>query len=310
VSGPLVPPGAGAIPATGEAPGRLRVGPDAGRHQAWQRAMERAECESWFAAAGGTGLREGTPGQVGAEGHAGASGAAPARAAPESQVALRSAKRVHADGAAASAPGSPKEGGPGREAARPAAVRPEAAPRAVADPGAGAPIRGSPRATLHPPAPDGPAVVASCRALAAELLTPGPGVAVGSTAAAGVLPPPGPAPASGPPDGPDVAESTDSAEIVGGRPRGIAEAGAHEREPVRLHAEWSAQGLRLWIGADPRLPLAQLVPLLVRQLRPRCAELGTRLASLVCNGETAFDAAGHEPARPSPADSPRPPSPF
>jgi hypothetical protein len=161
-----------------------------------------------------------------------------------------------------------------------------------------------------------PDATATVRTLLAEL-RPGWPVACGRQAVGapelGARPAPGPGglPA---PSGAATAPSEESAVSAGSaseaersRPGAAGAAAGREVEPIRLHAEWSASGLRLWLGADPGLPLARLVALLVRQLRPRCAELGSRLATVVCNGELVFDA--EAPGEPSHlADSPTPPS--
>lgn len=53
-------------------------------------------------------------------------------------------------------------------------------------------------------------------------------------------------------------------------------------EPLRLYAEWSDQGVRLWLGANANysLPLDQLA----QQVQQWLANHGERLLSLVCNG--------------------------
>lgn len=76
-----------------------------------------------------------------------------------------------------------------------------------------------------------------------------------------------------------------------GRSAGAAdgEAGA----PLRLHAEWAEQGVRIWIGADQAALLsAGSLALLGEQLRRFCREQGAPLLALVCNGKpVALDAA-------------------
>jgi hypothetical protein len=63
-----------------------------------------------------------------------------------------------------------------------------------------------------------------------------------------------------------------------------AETGGEVREPVRLYAEWSDQGVRVWLGTDadqaPRLPI------LAQQVQQWAAGQGVRLLALVCNGRT------------------------
>lgn len=52
---------------------------------------------------------------------------------------------------------------------------------------------------------------------------------------------------------------------------------------ARLHAEWTVQGLRVWLGLDAgvELPTAWLV----QQLQRTAASLGSRLLTLTCNGQ-------------------------
>lgn len=58
------------------------------------------------------------------------------------------------------------------------------------------------------------------------------------------------------------------------------------REPIRSHVEWTAEGVRLWLGVDARaeLPLEMLVGSLVRELRRLAAARGIRVLGLYCNG--------------------------
>lgn len=74
--------------------------------------------------------------------------------------------------------------------------------------------------------------------------------------------------------------------------RGAAGAGRTEREPLRVHAEWSDDGLRLWLGVDADVaPAAQLVAM-SRELDERLAAFGRRLYSVVCNGRAVWPIAG------------------
>jgi hypothetical protein len=59
---------------------------------------------------------------------------------------------------------------------------------------------------------------------------------------------------------------------------------AGEYDPIHAHAEWSEEGVRLWLRVDPRLPVADVARQLVLALRPRCADRGAPLLSVVCNG--------------------------
>lgn len=81
----------------------------------------------------------------------------------------------------------------------------------------------------------------------------------------------------------------------------------------RVHAEWSADGVRVWIGA-PRGSLPEPVAL-TEPLRTRLERQGTRLLRLVCNG-TALWSAGtgaapvaDAPSRPDPPPADSPPHP-
>jgi len=125
-----------------------------------------------------------------------------------------------------------------------------------------------------------------------------------------------PAPARGEPLGPAVralrdAPATDSAlEPAGGAhspppSRGSVAWSDAVHEPVRVHAEWSGDSVRIWLGVDGEaaalVPL--LVELLVNQLRHLRSPAGARLLGVVCNGasvwEEAPQAAG---APPGPSD--------
>jgi hypothetical protein len=58
-------------------------------------------------------------------------------------------------------------------------------------------------------------------------------------------------------------------------------------DPLRWHAEWRGDTLRLWLGADQtrQLPVEQLARQVLRELHRRLAARGCHLASLVCNGQ-------------------------
>lgn len=59
-------------------------------------------------------------------------------------------------------------------------------------------------------------------------------------------------------------------------------------EPTRLYAEWSSQGVSLWLGTDAAT--ADTAVALAGALRRWMAGRGERLQSLVCNGQTVFQA--------------------
>lgn len=56
-----------------------------------------------------------------------------------------------------------------------------------------------------------------------------------------------------------------------------------ERQPVRVHVEWTGIGVKVWLGMDARatVPAAQLVLQVQRSL----AASGCRLLSVTCNGQ-------------------------
>jgi hypothetical protein len=69
---------------------------------------------------------------------------------------------------------------------------------------------------------------------------------------------------------------------------------AAPREPLRVHAEWSEVGVRVWIGADPQV-LADLAELM-RQLQQWLGAQGLRLLGVVCNGRDVWTADDPAPA--------------
>jgi hypothetical protein len=84
---------------------------------------------------------------------------------------------------------------------------------------------------------------------------------------------------------------------------------AEERpgEPVRWHAEWTSDGLRLWLGLDLGLAssLGHLVEPLLAAAQRRAAAQGTRLLSFVCNGRTLHEAPATDSlTRPIPEETP------
>lgn len=66
------------------------------------------------------------------------------------------------------------------------------------------------------------------------------------------------------------------------KPAAAAQQQPVERQGVRLHAEWTSEGVRLWLGMD----VSAAVPpaMLFRQLQRSVAAHGMRLLSLTCNG--------------------------
>lgn len=63
-------------------------------------------------------------------------------------------------------------------------------------------------------------------------------------------------------------------------------AAADEREPLRVHAEWSDAGVRVWLGADAN-GLAE-IDSVTRQLQQWLGSQGTRLLGVVCNGKQVW----------------------
>jgi hypothetical protein len=56
-----------------------------------------------------------------------------------------------------------------------------------------------------------------------------------------------------------------------------------EHAPVRLYAEWTEQGVKVWLGADA--DQLQNLPVLAQQVQQWLGGQGERLLSLVCNGQ-------------------------
>ncbi|RYF52379.1 MAG: hypothetical protein EOO27_28645 [Comamonadaceae bacterium] len=73
-----------------------------------------------------------------------------------------------------------------------------------------------------------------------------------------------------------------------GRPPCLASSrGAAPREPIRLHADWSAEGLHLWLGMDA----SQLASLqsITAQLQRWLSTQGLKLLSMSCNGRVVVE---------------------
>ena len=58
-------------------------------------------------------------------------------------------------------------------------------------------------------------------------------------------------------------------------------------EPIRLHADWSADGVRLWLGMDASL--AGTLPSITLQLQRWLSSQGVRVLSISCNGRVVLD---------------------
>ena len=60
-------------------------------------------------------------------------------------------------------------------------------------------------------------------------------------------------------------------------------------EPLRVHAEWSADGVRVWLGVDAELVLPSTLEPILNELRRHLEASGAPLVTLVCNGRVAWD---------------------
>ena len=79
-------------------------------------------------------------------------------------------------------------------------------------------------------------------------------------------------------------------------------AAAPPAEAIRVHAQWSQQGVRLWLGID-RSAMDSLQPI-AEQLQRWIAQQGLRLRSISCNGRViARDAADALEREPAPLDA-------
>jgi hypothetical protein len=79
------------------------------------------------------------------------------------------------------------------------------------------------------------------------------------------------------------------------------------RDQLGVHAEWSAEGIRVWLRAAPELDPGHVVAELVRALLPRLSARGARLLTVVCNGRVAWTATlpdASEPYVPEPPPTP------
>lgn len=80
----------------------------------------------------------------------------------------------------------------------------------------------------------------------------------------------------------DAAPDTADAEPSPAARRSTAPQAANENDPVRVHAEWSAAGVRVWLGAEAGALSAAHE--LAGQLQGWLANHGERLLGLICNG--------------------------
>jgi hypothetical protein len=271
---------------------------EADRELAWQRAMEQAGFQSWFrhpSASGSDGRRQASgDGKLagarvdGSGTQPGATGSGrPAVTAPRSAVAHEPPQHGQvAPALAARASLASRENG-----------APAATPGAHGVPdGSGSVLQDAPRAPPTSP-------LNGTAHLSAFAQTAGPTVTtllagvygnaslewMGSTADEALT-------------GAPVGHVARPASSLRAAPSAGTEAQA--REELRVHAEWSEQGLRLWLGADrgASLPVAQLVDELRRRLKRALPGGGTRLLAVVCNGLTVW--AEDSAAPPAAGDGP------
>ena len=87
-----------------------------------------------------------------------------------------------------------------------------------------------------------------------------------------------------------VEESVDPALPAPARASGATLASESLESPVRLYAEWSAEGVRIWVGMNAGQPL-QLQQLAL-QMRQWLSRQGERLVALTCNGHTIWRESG------------------
>lgn len=73
-------------------------------------------------------------------------------------------------------------------------------------------------------------------------------------------------------------------------------------DTVRLHVEWSQEGVRIWLGSDAgsQIPVAGLA----LQLQRLLAAYGERLLGLVCNGQSVWEEGGKGDPMPTPTGLP------
>jgi hypothetical protein len=249
-------------------------------HRAWEREMERAQLASWFAhdpLLTGAPLTTGNSTWVAAAATAGASSAAPA---PASSCTQQSQSLSSED----------RESGTGQDPSGPH-VKMRRLATALQEFGYVA-------VTSNAQAPAGPVAPASADPIATEqrllgveyvpaiATDPGgspsvlPGLSAGATVVAVAC---GAAIA---PRAPLVGAETDGVQVTSSAPSRTTTAAA---EPIRLHADWSADGVRLWLALDANV-LDQMGAI-ARQLRQWVKEQGVKMLALSCNGKLLTDEA-------------------
>lgn len=292
--------GAGAWAASGAAKDGDGAPPasSTGGHAAWLREMEKQELASWLgnrvlppvSAAPPVYARiEPAPGGHGDSGPAG-------RGADDAQLDAAQPDGAPPDGA--------QDGGSACASAPPAASGAPGA--AVAGEGAGPAAAAQPAArAAHAGAMTAASRAQAVRSVVAPLLGRDPAlrglpysVEVAFEPGLAALGPAAlPVAAAGRNDAPEQDEpDAPNAPQPAPAPRGSAAGarGADEPAPaLRIHASWSDEGVRVWIGADQAAGLtAQRLAYLMHDMKRQFKEHGAALLSLTCNGEAVLDEAG------------------
>lgn len=260
ITSPPPPPAHSSVSREGEREPR-GAGADAhARQLAWQRAMEEAGWAPWLGRAdhGRAGAGRGRPAALGGREH------------PLSTAAPEPPRRGQASASPGRAliPSTDSRGEPAPGLDRDVAGVATRAP--VADTlarGAATPISGEPMA----PAVPGPASDRACpTAQLAVPITPGACTQDG-----------------------DAREGLALELAPEDHPTAPVFSALRDAPPLRVHAESSPEGLRVWLGADQgeALALARSSVALVQQLDRWAAEVGSRLLAVVCNGRSIFQAA-------------------
>ncbi len=113
---------------------------------------------------------------------------------------------------------------------------------------------------------------------------PAPDIAAGVESPLAIAPRAGDAasPSAAAAANPGTTEESEPASSAGAPARARPAASTDEREPLRVHAQWSEDGVHLWLGADVGGFAA--VNAVTTQLQQALAAQGTRLLRVICNG--------------------------
>lgn len=93
------------------------------------------------------------------------------------------------------------------------------------------------------------------------------------------------------------ASATAEAEPVHRAPEATSTVPSRRNPPVRLHAEWGADGVRLWLGLDAAILAHRHV--IADQVRRWMQGQGVRVLSLWCNGESLPDPLAAQSVQPA-----------